>query len=255
MAGDRTRPLWREPVLLAATVVLLVAVAAVATIAFEQINPPVPQAPVDAAGVPTEQPDGTSLPPVPPELHDAVDRPVVLVGVVDDPLGDLERCAGLAEWEFAPTVRSSVVTPEGLAVSVRGEEQGTEALLQVTCFAQWDGRAWETWASWAAEAPDTEVALGPPEPVCCRGDDAAVQGSERVAPGGSAWLLQDRGPYWLAYPASGGQVVLAVWSVDDSQDGPPPTTFLDTRGRPVEDAAPVEGEPSVEGEPPAAGDG
>lgn len=233
MGRERPRPLWREPVLIAAVVVLGVAGVAIGVIVLAQLAPPVMFAPVDAAGVPVAMPHGADLPEVPPVLAGAFDRPVVLAGSLDVEPGEIEGCGDLEEWEFAPTMRAAVTTPEGLTVSIRGEEQGTEALLQLTCFAFWGGRSWTTWASWTAEAADTMAPLGPEEPICCRHDDLALEGGEEQAPAGSAWLVQDRGVYWLAYPVLDGGLVHPVWPVEGDADDPPrpPSVYLDAQGQ------------------------
>lgn len=247
MRGERTRPLWREPVLVAAAVVMAIAAVALAMSLYGQLAQPVSRAPTDDAGVPVSLPDGAALPRVPSTLSEALDRPVVLVGSVDEPLADLERCQGLGEWEFAPTQRASVITPEGLTVSIRGEEQGTGALLQVTCYAQWGGRSWRTWASWTADADDPTEPLGPPGPICCRDDGLGLGGGEVLAPDGAAWLVQDRGPYWLAYPIDDSSLVHPVWPVDGDDDDPPPTLYLTALGEPL---AAEEPEGRGDGDPP-----
>lgn len=258
MRGERTRPLWREPVLIAAAVVMAIAAVVLGVSFYGQLAQPVARAPTDDAGVPLSLPDGTALPRVPSTLSEAVDRPVVLVGSIGEPLADLERCQGLGEWEFAPTQRASVITPEGLTVSIRGEEQGTGALLQVTCYAQWGGRSWQTWASWTADAADATEPLGPPGPICCRDDGLGLGGGEVLAPDGAAWLLQDRGPYWLAYPIDDSSLVHPVWPVDGDADEPPPTRYLTVLGEPLPaeepDGSAEEPDGSAE-EPEASGEG
>lgn len=267
MAGEAPRPLWREPGLVAVCVVLVIAVGAIGIIAVDELAEPVLLAPVDGDGVPTALPDGKALPAVPPRLSAAFDRPVVLVGTATAPQDNLERCGGQGDWAFAPTLRAALVTPEGLTVAIRGEERGTEALIHVTCHALWGGRRWETWASWVGEAADPEEPLGPPEPVCCRDDGLALGSGEVDAPEGAAWMVQDRGPYWLAYPVEGG-LVHPVWPVSDGDGPPPPTVWLDAAGRRLADEAapppdpegPAEGESGAappeggpDGEPPGAG--
>lgn len=230
MRGERSRPRWREPVLIAAAVVLAVAVAAVGVIAVDWMAQPVAHAPVDGDGVPTALPNGADLPAVDPALAAALDRPVVMVAALDDPLGELSRCGQEHEWEYAPTLRASVITPEGLTVSIRGEERATEALVHVTCFAQWQGRSWKTWAAWTAEAPDATEPLGAVAPICCRAGDLALRGHETLAPEGSRWLVQDRGAYWLAYPVDDGGLVHPVWPVGGGADDRPRTVYLDAAG-------------------------
>lgn len=246
MGRERSRPLWREPILIAAVLVLAVAAVAIGAIVAAQLAPPVLFAPVDGAGVPVALPDGADLPAVAPALAGAFDRPVVLVGSIDVVPGDIDGCGGAGEWAFAPTLRAAVITPEGLTVSIRGEERGTDALLQLTCFTHWGGRSWKTWASWSAEAADTTTPLGPREAVCCREDDLALWGGEELAPSGSAWLVQDRGAYWLAYPVLDGGLVHPVWPVDADADDPPrpDTVYLDERGIPVAQEAQPSPEPA-----------
>lgn len=238
--------------LIGAVLVLGAAVVIVGTLTYGLLAPPVLYAPVDGAGVPTALLNGADLPSLPSVVADAFDRPVVQVGAVEDPLRELSKCRGLAEWEFAPTLRASVITPEGLTVSIRGEEAGTEGLLQVTCFASWGGRSWQTWASWVVEAADLSEALGPPQRICCREDGLAMGGGEVVAPEEARWLVQDRGAYLLAYPVDDGGLVHPVWPVEGDSSTPPPSVFLDALGRelPMGGAPPAGGQ---EGQPPDEG--
>lgn len=244
----RARPLWREPLLIPAVAILLVAAAAMAVVAYDSLWAPVLQAPADGGGVPTRMPHGAELPPVPGPVADALDRPVVVVGSMEEPLGELPRCSDQAEWEFPPTLRAAVITPEGLTVSIRGEERGTGAMVHLTCFALWDGRGWDTWASWAGDALDGSAPAGPPQPVCCRDDGLALAGAEVQAPQGARWLVQDRGPYWLAYPVDDSGLVHPVWPAGDGDENePPPTVYLDQGGQRLTDE-PAEAEPPAEGE-------
>lgn len=230
MPHDRPRPLWREPMLIAAVVVSGIAAVVVGAVVPGALSSPVLRAPVDADGVPVALPNGADLPSVDPALAAAFERPVVMVGAVEEPLGRLERCDRLGEWEFAPTLRASVITPEGLTVSIRGEERGTGALLHLTCFAHWGGRSWTSWASWTAEAADATATLGPPEPICCREDGLALGTKEVLVPEGTVWLVQDRGPYWLAYPVDDSALAHPVWPVDGGAGDPPQTVYLDGQG-------------------------
>lgn len=243
--------MWREPVLWAAVLVLLVAVTAVAIFGSDQLTEPVLHSPTDADGVPTALPDGEPLAEAPAVLRDAFDRPVVLVGSVEDPLDELQLCDGQVEWEFAPTLRASVVTPEGLTVAVRGEEGGSEALFHVTCYAVWSGRGWESWASWIAEVPDHEVAVGQPEPACCRDDGFALLGREVEAPEQAAWAVQDRGPYWLAFPVDASGLVHPVWPVEGDDLAPPETVYLDVSGNRLGEGEPADEQGPTDEQDPA----
>lgn len=230
-----------------AVVVLLVAVTVFGIFGYEAVTDPVLHSPTDADGVPTELPNGQPLPAVPQVLQDAFDRPVVLVGVVDEDLHNLEGCRGQVEWAFAPTLRASLITPEGLVVAVRGEEAGSEAYFQVACYAFWDGRQWQSWASWVAETANQGDPVSQPEPACCR-DDLALLGREIQAPEGAAWALQDRGPYWLAFPVDTSGLVHPVWPVAEGDPAPPTTVFVDEAGNRLEEA---EAEPEPAPDPDA----
>lgn len=246
------RAFWREPVLVGAVVVLIVALAVFGTFGYDALTDPVLQSPTDADGVPTELPNGQALPPVPQVLQGAFDRPVVLVGVVEEDLHNLERCGDLVEWAFAPTLRASLVTPEGLMVAVRGEELGSEATFQVACYALWTGRRWESWASWVAETANQSDPVSQPEPACCRPDDLALLGGEIQAPEGAAWAVQDRGPYWLAFPVDTSGLVHPVWPVVGGDPAPPTTVYVDEAGNRLEGSdADAEPEPDPEPDPEA----
>lgn len=244
MSAARARPLWREPVLWGAVLVLVVAVAAFGVFGFDALSEPVLESPTDADGIPTALPNGQPLPEVPQVLQDAFDRPVVLVGVVEEDLHNLERCGGQVEWAFAPTLRASLITPEGLIVAVRGEEAGSEANFQVACYAVWNGRRWESWASWVAETANQADPVNQPEPACCREDGLALLGGEVQAPEGAAWAVQDRGAYWLAFPVDTSGLAHPVWPVREGDPAPPPTVYVDESGnRLTEPEAPPGPEP------------
>lgn len=209
-------------------VVVAVAVGALVWIVRGQDGSPVDQAPEDGDGVPTALPNGEPLPAVPEELAGAFDRPVVLVAEVEDGTSHLDRCGRDIEWEFSPTLRSSIITPEGLAVAVRGEERGTGVSFHVACYALWDRGSWQTWAAWVGEVRDPNGPAGVMDPACCREDGSAVAGAELDVPEGAAWSAQDRGAYWLAYPVKDG-LVQPVWVVRDG-GGEPPLVHVDAAG-------------------------
>lgn len=236
MAEGRTRRLL-DPVLLGAVIVVLVALAALALAAYDHVAVGSPgDAPLGGDGVPRVLPNGDPLPGVPEPLARAFDRPVVLASGADPARARPDRCGTDVEWEYSPTERSSFITPEGLVVALRGEERGSGVLFHVACYAQWNGRGWETWASWVGEVADPQVAVGTMDRACCREDGAAVASAELEAPDTAVWALQDRGEYWLAYPVVDG-LVQPVWLVE-GDEGAPLLVHVDASGNRV-------GEPGV----------
>lgn len=234
---DRDRSVWRYPSLIGAALVTVMALVAVGFVVYEQLNARAISPPVTDEGVPTALPDGSALPPLPEALTAAFTRPVVAVGEGDDPRGDLTRCGDEVAWAATPSVRASTVTPEGLTVTLRGEEEQTGQLVHVTCHARWNGRAWRTWASWTGDVTDMESPAGPLEPVCCRPDGLSVAGGEVRPPDGTAWTLQDRGTYWLAYPVGEDGLVHPVWPVEEGREDAPRTVHVDASGTVLADDA------------------
>lgn len=242
MADDgRLARVLRDPVLAGAVLVVAVAVGALVwVVRAGAAGEPADHAPVDPAGVPTALPNGKPLPAVPPGLREAFDRPVVLVAEEEERASDLDRCGRDVEWEYPPTLRSSIVTPEGLSVAVRGEEAGTGVSFHVACYAVWDGSGWTTWASWIGEVADPEGPAGPMDPACCRADGSAVGGAELETPEGAVWAAQDRGAYWLAYPIQDG-LVQPVWLVGE-EGATPEIVYVDAAGARIGQAGPGEGD-------------
>lgn len=229
--AEQRRWRWRDPALYGAILVVVVAVGVLGLVAYEEWSKTSSQLAVDDAGVPETLPNGAALPDVPEPIAAAVARPVLAVGHEEDPQGDLQRCGAEVDWGDPPTLRFSVISPEGLTVALRGEEAGTESLVHVTCHARWDGRTWRTWASWRGETPDRQTPAGPLEPVCCREDGLAVAGAEVAAPANAAWALQDRETYWLAYRVNDDGLVHPVWpAADGDSEYSPRLLYVDDAG-------------------------
>lgn len=251
--SDPERSVWRSPSLIGAVVVTAMGLVAVGIIGWEQLGARAVDPPLTAEGVPTARADGVPLPPVPEIITAGFTRPVVGVGEVDDPRNELTRCGGEIEWEATPSVRTSVVTPEGLTVTLRGQEKQTSQIVHATCHARWEGRGWRTWAIWTGEVSDMESPAGPLVPVCCREDGLTVAGIEMLAPQGTAWSVQDRGTYWLAYPVGEDGLVHPVWPVEEGASDPPPLVHLDATGKVLSGDAQDGPEPGAAEDEPAVG--
>lgn len=233
MAGGGKRALL-DPVLVGAVIVVVVALAALGLAAYDEVaesRSDTTGAPVDGDGIPRALPNGDALPAVPGPLARAFDRPVVLAAPVDPARARPDSCGTDVEWEYPPTQRSSIITPEGLVVALRGEERGSGVLFHVACYAQWNGGGWEMWATWVGEVADPDVAVGVMGRACCREDGVAVASAELEAPDSATWAVQDRGEYLLAYPVGDG-LVQPVWLVE-GEERPPPLVHVDASGNRV----------------------
>lgn len=197
----------------------------------------------DRPGHETEVPetlvDGSPLPDAPPQLLDLVDDPVVPADRRDE-LADGMHCetmhmAGEADTELeavfvTPTAGHAVLIGEGSFGDAHmdpaaPEEQDADQPNQMeeirsNCLFQHEGGGWSSSGGGGGTAPD----LGPAGDsrgggsMCCP-DGRGIAYADVSVAGDIAWLLQDRGPYWLAYPVDGLDVVTIEWPFPQSVMG------------------------------------
>lgn len=187
--------------------------------------------------VPTSFPDGTDLPPVPDELTAAVDEPVVVADRRDE-LPEGVHCETGARWEGEPEIEAVFVTPTSLRATLVGEATfpeeagGRSEVMRANCSATRDRGRWRE----SGSSMSSEHRPGPPGTTdgsgfsCCEDGHGTANADVSVADDDLAWLLQDRGPYWLAYPVGGLDSVSIDWPIPrprgEMVDAPPVRVLL-----------------------------
>lgn len=187
--------------------------------------------------VPEALADGTSLPPVPESLADTVERPIVVAERRDELPSGVD-CGHGARWEDEPEVETVLVTPTGLEATQTGlaalphppdEEAAEPRETRATCSALFRRGDWEGMGGSMGEAGQGPVGTTQGTgSSCCSGGHGTARAD--ISLGGEvAWILQDRGPYWLAYPVDGLEVATVSWPYGQNRFGgggsPPPSRF------------------------------
>lgn len=176
--------------------------------------------------VPTTLADGSPIPDAPDELRGLVDDPLVVADRRDE-FPDGTSCDLHMPWDEEPELEAVFITPTAATGSMVGEASPHEPgpapddrpeaedrpqQMRATCMMlHRDGR----WRD-SGGGGGTAAEPGPPGTSrssgssCCEGGHGTAQAEVSVA-GDIAWLLQHRGPYWLAYPVDGLELVTIQW--------------------------------------------
>lgn len=200
--------------------------------------------------VPTQLAGG--LPPVevPQEIAAAFDEPVIGARMLDEEPDGMDNCSFMVE-DFAeePAIEMVLVTPDGALVSMVGpggpvppdrpaEPAPQEPMvMRATCTADWDGQQWG--GGGGSMGPLSDPA-GPGMPEmgmgvstsCCDARGLATGSTEVRVPETAAWVVQERGPYWLALPVRGQASMPLTWKFRDGAFAASTThvLFLDEDG-------------------------
>lgn len=189
---------------------------------------------------PDELAGGREPPPVPDGVAEAADGPVVAAATADE-LPEGASCREEAAWTAGPDTESVILTPDGFQATLVGEGHPQEPLgpppidapaepdgqpaaeepvaLEVTCQAAWEDGAWRPLGG-GARVRGPEAGLGHSSgSSCCDVDGLGTAHAEVPVGDEVAWLLQDRGGYWLAYPTEGVSVVTVTWRFRDAGFG------------------------------------
>lgn len=198
-------------------------------------RPPVAQDDVVDGAPPTMLADGSALGEVPAAVAAAVPAPVVAVGVLDALPAGVESCPADMGPIDDPTVHQVAVTPEGLIATIvgtsdevwteDGEDQQQEAVVALlTSQATWTRGGWEVGSAGMGPL----AGAGPA--VSWGGAEGEVQTASATVrpPDGTAWVVQERGGYRLAYPAAGAAPVsvLSSFRAGPLRDEVPPPISL-----------------------------
>lgn len=199
-------------------------------------------------GVETEMPtalaDGSPLPAVPDELRVLADDPIVVADRRDE-LPDGMTCNTHLPWDGEPELESVFVTPTAASGVLVGEgsfhemgdpnapgaqDEAEQEQIRGNCLLLPDGNGdWSESGGGGGTAPEpgapgTSQGAGS---MCCPNGRGHAHADVSVT-GDVAWLLQDRGPYWLAYPVEGLDLVTVEWPYAQSamNSGGPPSSRI-----------------------------
>lgn len=195
------------PALLALGIMLAIAlVAAGAVLAWARLGAPSATAEDPATldePLPASLADGSPLGDVPPVVAAVVDAPVVGATRLDAVPGDLDvDCIGDPTTEEI-TFEAGFVTPDVAAwtATARAAGFGPDELtpVRLVCTADPVDGAWQGGGG-GSIAP---VAGGHGVGISSTGDGRMLATSVLDLPEGTAWVVEDRGEYRLAYPVDG----------------------------------------------------
>ena len=221
-----------------------------------------PDASEQAAGVDQELPtalaDGSEPAPVPDAVASAVDLPVVGTAKLDQ-LSDemLDACtegSGVGWDPGSPRAEYAFVTPDGVLASVTGEGDLAEDFgggpageqptgVRFRCELQLEGGSVTNRGGGGFEPifPDQPDSGGFMTSGCCDEQGFATASASVQVPADAAWLLQDRGTWFLGYEVGGLENVVVSWKYRENrfgQAGPPmsPVLFVAEDGSVVAEA-------------------
>jgi hypothetical protein len=112
--------------------------------------------------------------------------------------------------------------------------------FRVTCHATWERGGWSggSGSSGPAFGDVPEVGMG--GATCCDADGLSTGQTVVQAPDGAAWVLQERGGWWLAYPLDERRIASLTWKYREGRfGGGMPAThvlYLDEGGEVIDEA-------------------
>lgn len=196
--------------------------------------------------VPTALAGGNQPAQVPAAVSSAVDLPVVGAAELDELPGHmLDACTQDFDvgWDpGSPQVEYAFMTPDGVVASVTGQgdmpggfgmgpggEQPTGVRFRCDLQLE-DGSAINRGGGSFEEIfPDQPSSGGFLSSSCCDEQGLATASASVPVPADAAWLLQDRGTWYLGYDVSGLENVGVSWKYRENrfgQGGPPISTVL-----------------------------
>lgn len=192
---------------------------------------------------PDELPGGHPLPPVPRAVAQAADGPVVVAATLEALPEGVDCLDEDAPWTAGPEATPILLTPDGLQMQFVGEghpnhpgfaegpsgemkatgEADDPMALTMTCYAGWQRGSWgDAQSSLAAHRRGEKAPrVHSSEAGCCGHDGLGAAHAQVPVDDDVAWLLQDRGGYWLAHPTEGLSAVRVNWHFRESQLGGP----------------------------------
>lgn len=189
---------------------------------------------------PDELPGGHPLPPVPRAVAQAADGPVVVAATLEALPAGVDCPHEDVPWTAGPVATPILLTPDGLQMQLIGEghpthpdlpeelsasnatmEANDPMRLTMTCHAKWQRGSWrDTQRSLAAHGlGDKPPQAHSSEASCCAHDGLGSAHAEITVADNVAWLLQDRGGYWLAHPTERLSAVRVDWQFRELQRG------------------------------------
>lgn len=245
-----------SPVIAVGVMVLIAVVAAGAVLGWAWLRP---AGELSEPQVPDEvQPDtlagGVELGEVPAEVAAAFDEPVIGARLLDEMPEDFHECDFMdVGWEEEPELEYALATPDGVHISLVGlgfvddgmgggfrgggmEFEGDIAVdefamdpddvldgepqrWRVSCTVQWDGRTWTNGGGSSGPADDPFGGTGGMGSSCCDEHGFATAEAAVRVPDGAAWVVQERGGWWLAYPVSEQRSIPVTWKFRDGRMG------------------------------------
>jgi hypothetical protein len=223
------------------TMALIAVVAVTAVVVWARVGAPDAGDRTVTAGVDEALPEtlagGFEPAPVPPEIVAAVDAPVVGAAKLEQLPDDmLAACMDFNEvtWDpGSPTTEYAVVTPDGVNASLFGQgevaggigkgPEGEDPIgIRIRCELDLRGSGPSNRGGGGYEEvfPDQPVMGGFSGSSCCDEDGLATAMASVNIPDGAAWLLQQRGAWFLAYPVEGLDVISVTWRYRENRFGP-----------------------------------
>jgi hypothetical protein len=197
------------------------------------------------AGAPVRLADGSAPIALPSAVVAAAVKPVIGAKTITEQelveSSVVESCA--RSWMDLKSVAffGAWLSPEGLSVAftARGKRtlEGPAQRLLAACDWRWRGERWRAYGTGLAAWPDDPT-------LAASGDGLNLQGGPGrwvgflwvTAPPGAAWVLVDRGSYWVAYRIEEGSPVRvsSTGGVQRASVMRVRVLFLDSAGMPIE---------------------
>jgi hypothetical protein len=207
------QPRQPAPVLLAVGVMVAIAlVAAGAVLAWARLAAPTSaeQPSGLTEELPGALPDGSPFGEVPPPIAAVAVGPVVAAARLDAPLEDFEECTGdptIENLEF----EAGFVTPDGAVQTATGESEnfgpGELTPVRASCTFDWAGGVWQH----SGGGLDMLIGGGGGIGTMGGADGWWVSTATLDLPEGTAWVVQDRGGYRLAYAVDDLAALPLTW--------------------------------------------
>jgi hypothetical protein len=209
--------------------------------------------------VPTALAGGEPLGEVPPALAAAFDEPVVAARLLDEVPDDFGGCGfeEIAWAEGHPELEIAMLSPDGLYVSVVGTGAWDEGVVgepmplpepepeerpadvpafeesagdgdigdreidrfRVSCHATWERGGWSGGSGSSGPAFGDVPDVGTGGATCCDANGLSTGQTVVQAPDGAAWVLQERGGWWLAYPLDERRIASVTWKYREGRFG------------------------------------
>jgi hypothetical protein len=146
-----------------------------------------------------------------------------------------ERPADEPAFEVDPSISDADIDVPDADIDDREIDR-----FRVTCHATWERGGWTGGSGSSGPAFGDIPDLGTGGATCCDGDGLSTGQTVVQAPEGAAWVLQERGGWWLAYPLDERRIASVTWKFREGRfGGGMPAThvlYLDEVGEVIDEA-------------------